>query len=63
MYRFNCSLCTMIISCLLKSEVSKLCSSGEGRTDGKELPVCTCMSGSTHDCRCVVNGSGAKVAP
>ena len=27
----------------------KLCSSGEGGTDGKDLPVCTCMCGSTRD--------------
>ena len=26
----------------------KLCSSGEGGTDGKDLPVCMC--GSAHDC-------------
>ena len=37
----------------------RLRSSGEGGTDGKDLPVCTCicMCGSTHDCGCVVNGS------
>ena len=29
----------------------KLCSSG------KDLPVCTCMCGSVHDCGCVVDGS------
>ena len=40
----------------------KLCSSGEGGTDGKDLPVCTCMCGSTHDCGCVVDGSNAMVA-
>ena len=28
----------------------KLCSSGEGGTDGKDLSVCTCVCGSTHDC-------------
>ena len=32
------------------------------RTEGKDLPVFTCMCGSTHDCRCVVDGSGAIVA-
>ena len=37
----------------------KLCSSGEGRTDGKDLPVCICMCGSAHDCRCVVDGTNA----
>ena len=37
---------------------------GEGGTDGKDLPVCTCtcMCGSAHDCRCVVDGSNAMVA-
>ena len=40
----------------------KLCSSGEGGTDGKDLPVCTCMCGSAHDCGCVVDGSNAMVA-
>ena len=35
------------------------CSSGEGGTDGKDLPVCT---GSAHECGCVVNGSNAMVA-
>ena len=39
----------------------KLCSSGDGRTDGKDLPVRTCMCGSIHDCGCVVNGSNAVV--
>ena len=32
----------------------KLCSLGEGGTDGKDLPVCICMCGSAHDCGCVV---------
>ena len=32
----------------------KLRSSSEEGTDGKDLSVCTCMCGSTHDCRCVV---------
>ena len=41
---------------------SKLCSSGEGGIDGKDLPVCTCMCGSVHDCGCVVNGSSAMAA-
>ena len=44
----------------------KLCSSGEGGTDGKDLSVCTCvcvcMCGSAHDRGCVVNGSNAMVA-
>ena len=40
----------------------KLCSLGEGGTDGKDLPVRTCMCGSAHDCGCVVNGSNAMVA-
>ena len=40
----------------------KLCSSGEGGPDGKDLPVCTCMCGSAHDCGCVVDGSNAMVA-
>ena len=40
----------------------KLCSLGEGGTGGKDLPVCTCMCGSAHDCRCMVNGSDAMVA-
>ena len=42
--------------------VAKLYSSGEGGTDGKNLPVCTCMCGSAHDCGCVVNDSGAMAA-
>ena len=40
----------------------KLCSSGEGGTDGNDLPVHTCMCGSAHDCGCVVNGSNAMVS-
>ena len=40
----------------------KLHSSGEGGTDGKDLPVCICMCGSTHDCGCMLNGSGAMAA-
>ena len=40
----------------------KVCSSGEGGTEGKDLPVCTCMCGSVHDCRCVVDGSGVMAA-
>ena len=40
----------------------KLCSSGEGGTDGKDLPVCTCMVGSAHECGCMVNGSNAMVS-
>ena len=40
----------------------KLCSSGEGGTDGNDLPVHTCMCGSAHDCGCVVNGSNAMLA-
>ena len=40
----------------------KLCSSGEGGRDGKDMPVRTCMCGSAHDCRCVVNGTNAMVA-
>ena len=35
----------------------KLCSSGEGGTDGKDLPVGICMCGSAHDCGCVVDSS------
>ena len=42
--------------------VGKLCSSGEGGTDGKDLPVCICMCGSAHDCRCVVDDSNAMAA-
>ena len=38
----------------------KLCSSGEGGTDGKDLPVCICMCGSAW---CVVDGSNAMVVP
>ena len=34
-----------------------LCSSGEGGTDGRDLPVCICICGSAHDCGCVVDGS------
>ena len=37
-------------------------SSGEGGTDGKDLPVSICMCGSAHDCGCVVDGSNAMVA-
>ena len=40
----------------------KVCSSGEGGTDGKDLPVCACVCGSAHDCGCVVDGSNAMVA-
>ena len=40
----------------------KLCSSGEGGTGGKDLPVCACMCASAHDCGCVVDGSNAMVA-
>ena len=40
----------------------KFCSSGEGGTDGKDLPVCACVCGSVHDCGCVVDGSNAMVA-
>ena len=40
----------------------KLCSSGEGGIDGKDLPVCACECGSAHDCGCVVDGSNAMVA-
>ena len=40
----------------------KLCSSGEGGTDGKDLPVCTCVCDSAHDCGCVVDGSNAMAA-
>ena len=40
----------------------KLCSSGKGGTDGKDLPVCICMCGSTHDCGCVVDDSSAMAA-
>ena len=39
----------------------KLCSSGEGGADGKDLPVRTCMCSSAHGCGCVVNGSNAIV--
>ena len=39
----------------------KLCSSGEGGTDGKDLPVCACLCGSAHDCGCVVEDSNAMV--
>ena len=35
----------------------KLCSSGEGVTDGKDLPVCICICDSAHDCGCMVDGS------
>ena len=37
----------------------KLRPSGEGRTDGKDLPPCMCMCGSAHDCGCLVDGSSA----
>ena len=40
----------------------KLCSSGEGGTDGKDLSLCACVCGSAHDCGCVVDGSNAMVA-
>ena len=33
----------------------KLCSSGERGTDGKDLSVCACVGGSTHDCGCMVD--------
>ena len=38
------------------------CSSGEGGTDGKDLPVGICMCGSAHDCGCGVDGSNAMGA-
>ena len=34
-----------------------LSSSGEGGTDGKNLPVFICMCGSAHDCGCVIDCS------
>ena len=40
----------------------KLCSSGEGGTDGKDLPVRACVCGSAHDCGCVVDGNNDIVA-
>ena len=36
--------------------------SGEGETDGKDLPVRTCMCGSAHDGGCMVDGSNAMEA-
>ena len=39
-----------------------VCSSGKGGTDGKDLPVWTCVCGSAHDCGCVVDGGGAMAA-
>ena len=39
----------------------KLCSSGEGGTDGKDLSVCACVCVSAHDCGCMVDGSNAMV--
>ena len=41
---------------------SRFCSSGEGGTYGKDLPVCACVCGSAHDCGCVVDGNSAMVA-
>ena len=41
----------------------KLCSLGEGGTDGKDLlSVCTCMCGSARDCWCMIDGTIAMVA-
>ena len=40
----------------------KLCSSGDGGRDGRDLPVHTSMCGSAHDFGYVVNGSNAMVA-
>ena len=40
----------------------KFCSSGEGGTYGKDLPVCACVCGSAHDCGCMVDGNNAMVA-
>ena len=37
----------------------KLCSSGEGGTDSKALPVRTFMCDSDNDCWCMVDGSNA----
>ena len=37
----------------------RVCSSGEGGREGKDLPVCTSMCGFAHDCGCMVNGIGA----
>ena len=39
----------------------KLCSLCERGTDGKYLPVRTCMCGSAHHCGCMVDGSNAMV--
>ena len=38
----------------------KFCSSGEGGTDGGDLPVWACVCGSAHDCGCVVDGNNAS---
>ena len=40
----------------------KLCSSGEGGTDSKDLSVCACVCGSAHDWGCVVDSNSAMVA-
>lgn len=39
----------------------ELCSSGDRGTDDEVLPVCTCTC-STHDCGCMIDGSGAVVS-
>ena len=40
----------------------RVCSSGEGGTDGKDLSMCMCVCGSAHGCGCVVDGSVAMAA-
>ena len=60
----NCNFSPWLRICSWLESTGKwlLCSSGEGGTDGKDLPVCICMRGSTHDCGCVVDGSNAIAA-
>ena len=64
--------CTVMTCALVNSHLlricswielrGKLCSSGEEGKDGKDIPVCTCMCGSTNEGGCVVDGSGAMEA-
>ena len=57
----NFSLWLRICSWLELTD-GKLCSSCKGGTDGKDLPVCTCMCDSAHDCGCMVDGSSGMAA-
>ena len=66
----NSNMCNPMVTLLLqpikdgveRQTDGKLCSSGEGGTDGEDLPVCTCMRGSAHDCRCAWSMVGSLMS-